>query len=284
MADYNNIPEFIFTAGFSNTDLLKYGDQGVILNLEDYIQKDMPNLSAIFEKYPEYKTMCTDPDGHIWGLPWIEQLGSGKEAIQTVGGMGFINKKWLDALSLSVPTTTDELEKDLIAFRDNADKLQKQFSIDGSIIPMSFMMSSGNESPSILINGFGEGYGDPDIGTHIAVTDDKKAICMAVQDGYQYYSSLSYTVSDSMLRIDRTFSGSRRDVIHHRKCRTELQDGILKLRVILDLYSAEVFVDDGSQTVSAVLYTDPSADRITFFTEGIAAVNIRKYDLSGKMQ
>ncbi|HUM83954.1 MAG TPA: extracellular solute-binding protein [Lachnospiraceae bacterium] len=185
MADYNNIPEFIFTAGFSNSDLLKYGDQGVILNLEDYIEKDMPNLSAILKKYPEYKAMCTDTNGHIWGLPWIEQLGSEKTAIQTVGDMGFINKKWLDALSLPVPTTTDELESDLIAFRDNAAKLQSQFGIDGSVIPMSFIINDGDQDPAFLINGFGEGYGDPDRGAHIAVTDDKKVICSAVQDGYK---------------------------------------------------------------------------------------------------
>ena len=83
-----------------------------------------------------------------------------------------------------------------------------------------------------------------------------------------------------MLRIDRTFSGSRRDVIHHRKCRTQLQEGILKLRIILDLYSVEVFVNDGSQTVSAVLYTDPSADQMSFSIDGTALVGIRKYDLA----
>lgn len=96
----------------------------------------------------------------------------------------------------------------------------------------------------------------------------------------QFYSSVSYTTADSLLRIDRTFSGSRRDVIHRRKCRTELQNGILKLRIILDLYSVEVFINDGRQTVSAVLYTDPSADQISFSADGTAEIDIKKYDLS----
>ena len=38
---------------------------------------------------------------------------------------------------------------------------------------------------SILINGFGEGYGDADKTRHIAVTDDKKVICSATQEGYK---------------------------------------------------------------------------------------------------
>lgn len=92
MANPKSLTDFVFSAGFGDSDLLKYAKQGVIIPLEDYIDAYMPNLSAVFEKYPEYKTMCTDTEGHIWALPWIEQLGSEKTAIQTVGNMSFINK------------------------------------------------------------------------------------------------------------------------------------------------------------------------------------------------
>ena len=44
--------------------------------------------------------MCTAPDGHIYSFPWIEQLGAGKEAIQAIGDIPYINKKWLDYLGL----------------------------------------------------------------------------------------------------------------------------------------------------------------------------------------
>ena len=185
MANTKDMTDFIFTAGFSDNDLLKYAKQGVIIPLEEYIDAYMPNLKKVFDTYPEYRTMCTDTDGHIWALPWIEQLGSGKEAIQTVGNMSFINKKWLDFLGLEVPTTTDEFEQVLIAFRDHASELQKEFNIDGDIIPMSCIVNDGDQDPGILINGFGEGYGDADKGRHIAVTNDKEVICSATQDGYK---------------------------------------------------------------------------------------------------
>ena len=74
----------------------------------------------------------------------------------------------------------DEFEKVLIAFRDNASKIQKEFGIEGSIIPMSFIIN--DQDPGILINGFGEGYGDADKDRHIAVTDDQKVICSATQE------------------------------------------------------------------------------------------------------
>ena len=145
----------------------------------------MPNLKKVFEKYPEYRAMVTATDGHIYSLPWIEQLGEGKTAIQTVGGMSYINKKWLDFLGLEVPTDIKSFENVLQQFKDHASEIQSEFNIEGSIIPMSCIINNGDQDPAILINGFGEGYGDADKDRHIAVTDDKKVISAATQEGYK---------------------------------------------------------------------------------------------------
>ena len=185
MSNPNTLTDFIFTADFSDSNLLRYASQGVVIPLEEYIDTCMPNLQAVFEKYPEYRTMCTDTEGHIWALPWIEQLGVDKTAIQTVGSMPFINTKWLNFLGLEMPHTVDEFEQVLTAFRDNAASIQSEFGIEGSIIPMSCIVNDGDQDPAILINGFGEGYGDMDKGRHIAVTNDRKVICAAAQEGYR---------------------------------------------------------------------------------------------------
>ena len=185
MTNLNTLTDFVFTAGFGESDLLRYADQEVIIPLEDYIDTVMPNLKKVFDEYPEYRAMTTAPDGHIYSLPWIEQLGSNKTAIQTVGDMSFINKKWLDFLGLEIPTTVDEFEQVLIAFRDNADKIQAEFNIEGSIIPMACIMNDGDQDPSILTNGFGEGYGDIDHWRHIAVTNDREVICTATTEGFR---------------------------------------------------------------------------------------------------
>ena len=185
MANVKTLPDFVFNAGFSDTDLLKYAKQGVIINLEEYIDKYMPNLCKVFEQAPEYKAMCTDENGHIWALPWIEQLGYEKTAIQAIDYMSFINTSWLEYLNLKMPENVDEFKAVLIAFRDNAADLKAHFGIEGDIIPMSFIMNAGGEDPMVLINGFGEGYGDPDKGRHIAVTDNKEVICTATQEGFK---------------------------------------------------------------------------------------------------
>ncbi len=185
MSNAKTLPDFVFDAGFGEADLLKYAKNGVIIPVEEYIDKYMPNLKKVFEQAPEYKAMCMDVDGHIWALPWIEQLGYQKTAIQLLDNMPFINTAWLDFLKLEMPTTVDEFEQVLIAFRDNAAALKAEFGIDGDIIPMSCIMNDGGQDPYILINGFGEGYGDPDTWKHMVVTDDGKVVCDATSEGFK---------------------------------------------------------------------------------------------------
>ena len=186
MANIKTLPEFISPAGLGDADILKYAKQGVIIPLEEYITPElMPNLCKVFEQAPEYKDMCTDENGHIWTLSWIEQLGVGKTAIQTIGNMPFINTAWLDFLGLKMPTTVDEFEQVLIAFRDHAAELKEHFNIDGDIIPLACIVNGGNEDCRVLCNGFGEGYGDPDDWRHIVITDDKQVICAATTQGWR---------------------------------------------------------------------------------------------------
>ena len=144
----NTLPDVVFNAAMSNYDLLRYSKQGVIVAVEDLIDQYMPNLSKILDENPEYRKMITAPDGHIYSFPWIEELGSGKEAIQAVADIPFINKKWLDELGLEVPTTTDELVEVLKAFRDGNPEGRTD------VIPMSFIMNGGNEYPAILRGAF----------------------------------------------------------------------------------------------------------------------------------
>lgn len=178
-----SLPDGMFNADMSDYELLRYAKQGVVIPVEDLIDAYMPNLKKILKENQEYKKMLTATDGHIYSFPWIEQLGQGKEAIQTIGDIPWINKKWLDYLGLSMPSTTEELENTLKEFQKNSAKLQAEFSIQGDVIPLSFIINNGDQDPAILMNGFGEGYGDT--ADHLAVTDDKEVICTAAQEGYK---------------------------------------------------------------------------------------------------
>ena len=54
----------------------------------------------------------------------------------------------------------------------------------------------------------------------------------------------------------------------------------LHLRVVLDRFSAEVFVGDGEKTMTMVHYSDPKADGISFRADGSARLDLEKYDLA----
>ena len=108
----------------------------------------------------------------------------------------------------------------------------------------------------------------------------KFAVRFAQDENYQ--TSLSFRPHEGILKIDRKFSGSRRAIIHQRRCLVSAPNakkGELKVRIILDRFSVEVFVNDGEQVMTAVFYTDQTADGISFFADGTVSMDIVKYDL-----
>lgn len=95
----------------------------------------------------------------------------------------------------------------------------------------------------------------------------------------EYQTSLSFRPRESILKVDRKFSGSRRAIIHQRRSLVNSNGGNLKLRIILDRFSVEVFVNDGEHVLTAIMYTDQEADGISFFADGDVVMDVVKYDL-----
>ena len=94
-----------------------------------------------------------------------------------------------------------------------------------------------------------------------------------------YRTSISFRPYESIVKVDRKFSGSRRAIIHQRRCLVPNKDGNIRMRIILDRFSVEVFVNDGEYVLTATMYTDLSADRISFFADGEVTMDVVKYEL-----
>ena len=94
-----------------------------------------------------------------------------------------------------------------------------------------------------------------------------------------YHTTVSFRPHESVLKIDRKFSGSRRAIIHQRRAKVRHDNGRLKLRLILDRFSAEVFVNDGEQVLSATVSTELSAQGISFFADGAVRISVLSYQL-----
>lgn len=54
---------------------------------------------------------------------------------------------------------------------------------------------------------------------------------------------------------------------------------VLSLRLLLDRYSVEVFLNGGEKVMSAIFHTPMEADRIVFDTDGTVCMNVVKYDI-----
>ena len=111
-------------------------------------------------------------------------------------------------------------------------------------------------------------------------------IQFAKSDEYQTF--LQYSHKKRCLTIDRTHSGIDRDVVCRRKMelapiQEENGKEVLKLRILLDKYSVEVFANDGEKVMSSLFYTPLEAESIVFDSDGTACINIIKYSF-GNLQ
>ena len=109
-----DLPDVFIRCGFPDLDVLRYGEQGVFIELNDLIDKYAPNLKACMEQYPEVGKGLPEYNGKIYAAPVLYD----SEAILT-GTRFFIRRTWIDKLGLSMPTTTDELYEVLKAFKEN---------------------------------------------------------------------------------------------------------------------------------------------------------------------
>ncbi len=84
-----------------------------ILRLNELIEEHAPNFSAYLKKNPDVKRMLSTDNGSMYVMPFLR----GDERQKAYVGP-ILRKDWMDKFGLQVPTTVDEWETVLKAFRD----------------------------------------------------------------------------------------------------------------------------------------------------------------------
>ncbi len=103
-----DIPDLVFNATI-DSDYTTYN--GLFEDMTELIEKDAPNIQAMFTEQPDTKVLAT-LDGKIYGIPKFQGKWPSTNTVM------FINKQWLDNLGLEKPTTFNELETVLKAFKE----------------------------------------------------------------------------------------------------------------------------------------------------------------------
>ena len=143
------------------------GDADIFMNKEAFVDmtdliKYAPHIQFMFEESPITVPLSTFPDGGMYSLPLVRAHMPDSVAVL------MINKTWLDAVGMDVPTNLDELEQVLIAFRDN--------DVNGNGDP-------GDEIPLDFVNGGRSWFTIVALTGAWGVVDDLSGDLVTVNDG-----------------------------------------------------------------------------------------------------
>ena len=105
---------------------------------------------------------------------------------------------------------------------------------------------------------------------------------LKIRKGEGFFTTITLFPRKGTIRLDRSFSGFPHDVNHIREFPVDFHDGAIRLRLLLDRYSAELFVGEGEQAASMVLYSPEDAEGITLRADAAVQVSVEKYDLEIK--
>ena len=108
-----DLPDIILGWGNMTLDREEaLAQQGLIVPINDYIDKYGVETQRIFTEMPSAKNAVAVNDGKIYSVPDVNECYHCTHAQKM-----WVYKPWLDKLGLKVPTTTDEFEQMLIAFK-----------------------------------------------------------------------------------------------------------------------------------------------------------------------
>ncbi|QGH33533.1 extracellular solute-binding protein [Gracilibacillus salitolerans] len=178
------LPDAFYKSSITPLEAVEYGSSGVLIPLEGLLEEYAPNLTALYNEYPEIKSSITAPDGHIYALPAILTLNAART------DKIWINKTWLNNLELEAPTTPDELVSVLEAFRDN----DPNGNGEKDEIPMTF------RNFGQLLNSMIGSWGMIDqMGNHLMIEDGKVQFWMTDNRFKEYLQFLHKLYDENLM-------------------------------------------------------------------------------------
>lgn len=107
-------PEVFINSAITPAQETKYGtSEKIFLPLGDLIAKDAPNFGKALDLYPGLRGYITSPDGKIYSLPEVNECYH-----CTMSDKFWINQNWLDKLGLKTPTTIQQFQDVMTAFKN----------------------------------------------------------------------------------------------------------------------------------------------------------------------
>lgn len=180
----NDLPDAFF--GPETTDHVTTDISRQLIPLNDLIDQYAPNFKKILDSDASLKAYLTSDDGNIYSLPMMDE-----NPANNLNNAMFINKKWLDQLGLSIPTTIEEFENVLKAFKER----DPNGNGKADEIPYSFRMRDGIQGADPLAAMFGKVL--PNSG--VIQEDGKIVYAPTLKENEQFYIWLNKLNKASLL-------------------------------------------------------------------------------------
>ena len=198
----------IYHSGLSNLQLSNYGKRNRIVAIDKYLDS-MPNFKAILEKRPDIKEALKSPDGHIYSLPRVEEMG-----LKAYPNILFLNKKWVEKLidggnmPAGVSLTKEDLVDGLDLSRADFKKILQKFnSVDmdgdgkagnakGNEIPLCYVADNWQGNDSDLIASFGV----PENREHKTIINDKVTFTIEDEKWFEAIQELQSWYKEGLIR------------------------------------------------------------------------------------
>lgn len=127
-----DLPDILLGMPMTPSLLSQQGAEGTFLPLNDLMAEYGFETKRVFEdERPQLLPLNLSPDGNLYGLPEINECFH-----CFLSQKLWVYKPWLDTLGLEVPTTTDEFEAMLLAFKDqdpNGNGIADEVAYSGSV-------------------------------------------------------------------------------------------------------------------------------------------------------
>lgn len=144
-----DLPDAFMGIPFTRDQLSLYGQQGVFVALDDYIETYGVEMKEAIKNYPDLKTLNKGTDGKTYTFTGLNDCYH----CRVSPGRAYVNKKFVEKVGGKIPTTTEEL-RDLL----------KKFKSDdpnghGDTIP--FVAGVGNDIDRFFMGAFTYNPGQP---------------------------------------------------------------------------------------------------------------------------
>lgn len=170
----DSLPDMTFNlwlSGVDKTTMAQYGGAGKLVDYSKYLNI-MPNLSALFEEYPESRLAVSNEDGSMYGLPGY------LETLTAFNGTLFYRTDMFEEAGVSEPKTTDELLEAVKTLQTYYSAKDPDFV---ALMPYNTWAMSGHLD-TLLFPAFGDAV-DLDFGA----TDGKTVTFNRISDQYRHY-------------------------------------------------------------------------------------------------